>query len=915
MKITRLKINGMENPVGFSMRNITVSWHVVQAAGMRAELVTVQLAKDAEFEKIITEKQGKDLPCTGVSFDVSLAPRTTYFVRVSVIDEVQDSAEAVTTFETGKASEAWSAKWIAPDEDTSFHPVFRKEIDADKEIGRARLYICGLGLYEVYINEEKIGREFLTPYLSDYNSALQVQTYDITDMITEHNNLEVMLGDGWYKGIYGEAGGEPYGKEFALIAEIHITYQDGSEKVITTDESWHYRGSKIEESSIYGGEIYNRNLWEDRDNSWKKVRTTVTPCGELIDRYSLPVHIKEELSVKEILHTPAGETVLDMGQNFTGWVTFHAKLPKGTRVHLEFGEVMQQENFYNDNYRTAKGGFIYISDGEEEWVRPHFTFFGFRYVKVSGWIGELQADRFKGCVLYSDLERTGYLETGNEKINRLYENSLWGLKSNFLDIPTDCPQRDERLGWTGDAQVFSTTASYHMDTRAFYRKYLWDLRNEQLKRGGGVPAYAPSPGSGPINLSAAVWGDAAAIIPDVCMRMYGDRRELEQYYPMMRDWVDYVGREIEKVHGKKAGLWDFGFQFGDWLALDGPDEQSFKGDTPDDYIATIYYYHSVQIVADSAEELDKQEDARFYRSLERELRQLILDHYFTPVGHLSASTQASYIAAMKFKVYRDLDILTADFMKLFQKHGNKIKCGFVGAPLICQTLAEIGQVDTAYNLLFVEEYPSWLYAVNLGATTIWERWNSLLPDGTISGTDMNSLNHYSYGSIVEFLYAYTAGIRPAEAGFRKAVIAPVPHGKLRSCNCTYHSNAGTYVVNWKISRTGQLQIHLEIPFGCSAVVRLPQYEQKEFELTAGKYDYNYQPAADYRQKYNSTTTLNQIFADPEAAAIIRQIIPASSYLEGSGGASIGDLIQLSMLGITEEMVRQLIDELKQLTYF
>jgi alpha-L-rhamnosidase len=917
MKIVRLKINGIEEPLGFSMSHISVSWNVEDSRGQKALWVKIELAEDEAFRDIVSLKEGMELSCTGVSVEAALTSRKRYFVRVTIDDDTKDKVSAVTAFETGKMGEEWTARWIGTQQEDSFHPVFQKEIIVgEKKICRARLYICGLGVYETYLNQEKVGNELLAPFLNDYQSALQVQTYDITENLKDRNLLEVWLGNGWYKGSYGGADATFYGgNQFALIAEIHIDYMDGTREVIVTDESWKYRGSDVEESSIYGGEIYNRQLWNGKQNLIKSAVELHLDKTLLTDRYSLPVLVKETLPVKELIRTAAGEAVLDMGQNFAGWLRFYSRQPEGTKIHLEFGEVLQNDNFYNDNYRTAKGGFVYVSDGVEEWVRPHFTFFGFRYVKVSGWIGELCPEDFQGCVIYSDLERIGYLETGNAIINRLYQNSLWGQKSNFLDIPSDCPQRDERLGWTGDAQVFSTTASYHMDTRAFYRKYLWDMRHEQLKRNGGIPAYVPSPSAGPINAICAVWGDAATIIPDVIARMFNDIEDMKTYYPMMKDWVDYVGSKIEKMHGSKEALWDFEFQLGDWLALDGSDEQAVKGDTPDDYVATLYYYRSIQIVAEFAERFGLKTDAEKYRRLEARVRELLLDNFFTPVGHLSAVTQAAYVAAMKFHVYRNRDVLVKDFLLLLQKHENKIKCGFVGAPMICQVLAEYEQIDTAYKLLFQEGFPGWLYAVNLGATTIWERWNSLLPDGTISGTDMNSLNHYSYGSVVEFLYAYTAGIHPLEDGFQRAVIAPNPHGKLRYCNCIYHSAAGTYVVNWEIRKTGNLKIHIEIPFGSSALVKLPQYKSSQFELEAGIYNYEYMPLIDYRLKFSKDTALDEIFADVQASEILRRIIPASTTLRRNGNITVEQLGQLAMLGITEEMVEQLLDELKGFTYF
>lgn len=918
MKVTGLRINGIIEPVGYDFPFISVSWKVKEAKGKNPSMTKVELSKDKKFGSVLTVEEGVQLFGTGVTVSVALQPRTRYYVRVTVWDDCGDCGVGTTFFETGKMDEEWSAKWIGMQEDDRMHPVFSKKIKIkEQEVVKARLYICGLGLYEAYMNHHKIGYELLTPYLNDYTSAYQVQTYDITENIGLQNELKIYLGNGWYKGIYGSENGRTYGDKFALIAEIHLDYTDGSHEVIGTDDTFEYCGSDVEESSIYGGEILNRLLWEQESNRCKKAALLSMSTELLCDRHSIPILCKEIISAKEIIHTPAGEIVLDMGQNFAGWMTFYSRLPKGCKVHLEFGEIMQEGNFYNDNYRTATGGFTYVSDGREELVRPHFTYFGFRYVKVTGWEGELRKEDFNGYVLYSDLERTGYFETGDSKINRIYENSLWGLKSNFLDIPSDCPQRDERLGWTGDAQIFSAAASYHMDTRAFYRKYLWDMRHEQVKRNGGIPAYVPTVQDGPINAVTAVWGDAATIIPDTLKQFYGDCSDMSYYYPILKDWVDYVSDRVESVHGTDIALWDFDFQFGDWLALDGADEQAFSGDTPTDYIATMYYYHSVRIMEEFAGCLQKEEERDCYGKKADKLFDLLLEHFFTPVGHLSISTQAAYIVAMKFKVYRNKEVLVRDFVSLLKKHGNKIKCGFVVAPVICQMLSEYGREDIAYQILFQEEYPSWLYEVNLGATTMWERWNSVLPDGTISGTGMNSLNHYSYGTIAEFLYGHTIGLRPVAEGFREVVIMPKPHGQLRFAKGTYHSTAGTYEVSWEIIEDGKIHVHTEIPFGVKAHLILPGNGGAENLLECGTYDFVYVPETDFGQKYTENTPLGVILADEEAKKFLLEIIPQVAAVVGTSGTDVipvSMLRQMSMLGITDEMVDQFVERLKQIWY-
>ena len=716
-----------------------------------------------------------------------------------------------------------------------------------------------------------------------------------------------------------------FGDEMMAIAELHMEYEDGKKEVIATDDTWLYRGSDIEESGIYYGEIFNRLLWKNRNNPWKKVKVKEMP-GRLVERYSLPVRVKEELIPIQIIHTPAGELVLDMGQNHAGYMEFTADFAEGTRIVIECGEVLQNGNFYHENYRDAQSVFIYISDGRKEIVRPHFTYFGYRYLKVTGWPGELQKEDIHAKVVYSDLERTGYIETSDEKINRLYQNCLWSQKSNFIDLPTDCPQRSERLGWTGDAQVFSPTASYNMDTRAFYRKYLRDLRSEQLRAQGAVPNYIPSIGDHAG--AASVWGDAAVFIPEQLYTAYGNIEEMEGYYPLMRDWVDYLYRADEENGGKRLLL--NRFQFGDWLALDGITEQSFKGATEDDYIGSIYYFRSVKLTAQMAERLGYSEDAEKYKKLGEEIYAAILTEYFAPNGRLAMDTQAAYIIALKFGIYRDREKLIAQFKERMRKDCYQIRCGFVGAPLLCTTLCENGMEDLAYYFLFQESFPSWLYCVNLGATTIWERWNSLLEDGTVSGTGMNSFNHYSYGSVVEFLYSYIAGIRADEPGYRSATIAPMPDMRFRYFNCTYDSASGKYVSNWEIAENGIIMLHVEIPFNCKARVVLPRYSKQQFTgytyedgrreniggrvtengkimLCSGSYEFSYMPDKDYRQRYDTHTRLVEVAEDEEVLAILKKELPAAYEIilkkdKENENLTFGELGTMFFLGFTEEMV-------------
>lgn len=897
MKITNVRINGIENPVGFTYDGLSCSWNVEETESKKQANVKIEVSESENFEHVFYKKEGMELAQSGTDLRIDLKPRTTYYYRITVTGDAGDCAVSdIHTFETGKMGEAWNADWIAAAKEDSFHPVLCKSFKVNGNVSRARLYVSGVGLFEAYINGEKLGNEYLTPYVNHYETGIQVMTFpaesclNSADGAGDQNMLEILLGKGWYMGVFG-LGLKPdnFGNRMAAIAELHLEYEDGRKEVICSDESWEYYGSDIEESGIYFGEIVNRQLWADKENVRKAVEVLKAPETEegtknlakshLTDRISLPVLAKEEIQVQEILRTPAGETVLDMGQNFAGFVQFTADAPAGTKIVLDFGEILQEGNFYNGNYRDAESQFVYISGGEKEIVRPHFTFFGFRYVRVSGWPGEIKKEDFCGKVLYSDIRRTGYITTSNAKINRLYENTVWGLKSNFIDMPTDCPQRSERLGWTGDAQVFAPTASYHMDTRAFFHKFFKDLRDEQLMLDGGIPNFVPNIGHA--EKAGSVWGDVAAFVPNTMYAYYGNRKEAEYTYPMMKDWVDWIDRQ-DAARGIRTYLFDTVDTFGDWLALDGPTPTSFKGSTDDCYVSTMYYYRSVQIVRETAELLGKTEDRAHYEELEEKIREALLREYFTPSGRLAVDTQAAYVISLKFGVYVDRAKIVEGFKNRLKKDLNQIKCGFVGAPLLCTVLAEAGEYELAYDFLLKEGFPSWLYSVNLGATTVWERWNSVGEDGTISNTGMNSLNHYSYGSVMEFVYAYAAGIRPLEPGFKRAAIAPHPDVRLPKVACRYDSVNGTYVSEWEIRNDGTFAIHIEVPFNCEAEAELPGYPEGKMILAAGSYDFTYQPIQDLRKAYSRETTLGRLAQDQNALGILGKYTPVLAGIAASG---------------------------------
>ena len=848
MKIEKLKTNHIVNPLGYRMQNISLSWVVTEAAGNYAVKTRVQIATDAALTNLVHDSGERgDISSVDYAPEFALQPGTRYYWQVQVWDDAGDCGTSDNAwFEP--AVEMKAAHWIKAPFAENIQPLMRKTVILDREVTRARLYICGLGVYEAYVNGEKIGDEHLAPYYNDYNLWLQYQTYDVTAQLQKGENcLGVMLGNGWYKGRFGyiEHLDKLYGTVCHMICELHLTFADGSEQIIPSDESWQCAPSPVLKSSIYDGEVWDSRRkiphWNTVDYAGSDFAPAVL-CEEnsalLTPRMSLPVKIMERVKPVELIHTTAYELVIDFGQEVTGWVEFRCAEPADTEIMLQYGEILQQGKFYNDNLRTAKAEYHYIADGKETWVRPHFTFYGFRYVKVSG-MREVNLADFVACVLYSEMERTGSIETSNPKVNRLIQNASWGQKGNFLDTPTDCPQRDERMGWTGDAQVFSPTANFFMYTPAFYAKYLHDMKLEQDALGGSVPNVVPNilgqigrllARQGKETDNAAVvspngscaWGDAAAVIPWTVYRSFGDKELLAAQYGNMKDWVDHIRKvDVERCGGKY--LWTDGFHFADWLALDNFHQDSCYGATDPYFVASAYYYYSTCLTAKAADVLGKAEDTAYYHDLAAHIKEAFLAEYYTKTGRLAQETQTALAIVLWLDLIptgarqRQVDTLVAKI----HEENDHLTTGFVGTPLLCPVLTENGHADLAYTLLFNEDFPGWLYEVNMGATTVWERWNSVLPDGSISDTGMNSLNHYAYGAIVEWMVRFMCGLNMTEPAYTRFTVAPYPDARLDWAKLSYASAQGEIRCEWK-RQDDCILYTVEVPFGTQADFVLPQ---------------------------------------------------------------------------------------------
>ncbi len=735
----------------------------------------------------------------------------------------------------------WRASWIEPDlpDDPKVSgpaPMLRREFSIKGDVERARAYVTAHGLYEMEINGRRVGDAVLTPGWTSYDKRLQYQTYDVTTLLkTGPNAVGVTLGNGWYRGYL--AWGDKrniYGTRLGLLTQIVVTYRGGRQETIASDAEWKGSTGPILMSEIYHGETYDARLetpgWSSpgfKDAGWSAVKVVDHRNDHLVAPAGPPVRRIGEITPVKILRTPAGDTVVDMGQNMVGWIRLKVEGPAGTTVVLRHAEVLDKEgNFYVKNLRAARQTVRYtLKGGDPETYEPHFTFQGFRYVAVDGFPGELTSDKLTGVVVHSDMEPSGTFETSSPLVNRLQHNIQWGQKGNFVDVPTDCPQRDERLGWTGDAQVFARTAAFNMDVAGFFTKWLRDLAADQLET-GSVPHVIPDVLSEPgrPRAGSAAWADAAVIIPWTMYLSYGDRRILETQYPSMSAWVAYMQR--------RAGddfIWSEDFTYGDWLAFASTASDYPGATTGKDLIATAMFAHSTDLLQRAARILGKTEDAATLGALVERIKAAFQREFVTATGRIGENTQTAYAVALEFDLLPESQRAAAAARLAEEIRWRKhLTTGFVGTPYLCHVLTRFGYLDEAYALLTREEYPSWLYPVKQGATTIWERWDGVRPDGTFQSEGMNSFNHYAYGAIGEWLYRVVAGIEidPEAPGYRHILIRPRPGGGLTLATASHMAPYGKVSTAWAI-KDGSFELMVEIPANTSAQITLPTAQLAE----------------------------------------------------------------------------------------
>ena len=765
--------------------------------------------------------------------------------KVQVWNEAGQMTESVPAWwEMGLlAGSRWQADWITPDwdEDVSQSqpaPLLRRSFNVENDLVAARIYITCLGLYELRLNGQRVGDAVLTPGWTSYHHRLQYQTYDVTGLLRSGDNvLGAVIGDGWYRGFMGfTAGRNLYGDKPALLSQLHLTYAGGRTEIVGSDEQWRAAYGPIQMSEIYMGETYDaRKEMPGWDNTgfdaggWRGVRRYEHPKEIVVAQEGPFIRRHEEIQPLRILHSPKGETILDFGQNMVGWVKMRVHGPAGTTITLRHAEVLdQQGNLYTENLRRADQITRYTLKGlaeSDEIFEPHFTFQGFQYVAVEGFPGELALDNFTGIVVHSDTPPTGTFECSNPLINQLQHNIVWGQKGNFVDVPTDCPQRDERLGWTGDTQVFIRTACFNMYVPTFYTKWLRDLSVDQLN--GSVPHVVPDViakiGTGTLSEAskpgAAAWGDAAVICPWTIYLCYGDKRLLAEQYESMTGWVDFIHGRVDEDY-----IWRKDFQFGDWLDYRGQDDRLPTPVTNYELIATAFFAYSTQLVANAARVLGKTRDAERYADLAAKVKTAFNHEFVTPSGRIGPNSQTSYVLALHF------DLLPESIRPLaakrladeIQKGGYHLTTGFVGTPYLCHVLHRYGYTDVAYKLLLQEEYPSWLYPVKKGATTIWERWDGIKPDGSFQDAGMNSFNHYAYGAIGDWLYQVVAGLEldPDAPGYKRILIQPQPGGGLSYAAAGFDSLYGRIESKWTVDKD-LFQLAVTIPPNSKAIVRLP----------------------------------------------------------------------------------------------
>ncbi|MGN6446400.1 family 78 glycoside hydrolase catalytic domain [Amnibacterium sp.] len=912
--------------LGIGERAPRLSWIVRDAPNGWRGRAFVAVQRDGTGTTTRVELAGSESVLVDWPFP-PLASRERREVRIEVRGE-----DGTTTASPWASVEAglldageWTAVMVGPEDGTDAaaarSPLLRTGFDLPAgEVVQARLYATAHGLVEPWINGTRVGDHELTPGWTAYEARLRYATFDVTPLVAPGANvLGAWLGDGWWRGRLGWDGRRDiYGSDLGVLAQLEVRYADGSVVTVASSTDWTAAPSAIEASDIYDGETFDATRYDPSWSTagfdaatWTSTAVRTRELATLVAPDGPPVRHVETLAVRDVQRSPSGALVLDFGQNLVGRLRIRVRGAEGDVVTLRHAEVLEHGELATEPLRTAKATDIYRLSGAaegEEWA-PRFTFHGFRYASVEGWPGEFDPASVVAEVLHSDLERTGTFSSSDPRVDRLHENVVWGMRGNFVDVPTDCPQRDERLGWTGDLQVFAPTASFLYASGGFLASWMQDLAAEQ-RRLDGVPMVVPA-----VTMGAAIptagWSDAATVVPWTVYERTGDTGILRRQYRSMVDWVDQVAALAGDDH-----LWNTGYQFGDWLDPTAPPERPDAAKTYPEIVATAYFARSSRIVADTAAVLGEHADAERYTALADAVREAFRREYVTATGRLLSDSATAYAIALQFDLLEgDLERAGAAkrLAELVRDTGYTIPTGFLGTPVIMDALTATGHVETAYRLLLQEKAPSWLYEVKQGATTIWERWDSLLPDGTVNPSGMTSFNHYAFGAVADWLHRTVAGIAPAAPGYRRIRFAPVPPRRgLVEAASNLATPYGDAAVEWRLA-DGSIELAVTVPVGATGEVVLPS-GALHADLAAGvhRFEEPFEVDAVTRLEVTVDTPLGTLIEDDAAMAVLMGVVTkyvpeAAEQMSGGlrGQDSVTPRQIAGMLPHTEEVLHDL----------
>jgi len=840
VKVTGLRCEYRTDPLSVDDAKPRLSWFL-DSRERGVEQTAYELLVASSKENLDNDKG--DLWETGkVSGDQSnqivysgkmLSSRTTCFWKVRVWDNHghQSAYSKPGFWQMGLLSKSdWKGEWIGLQADTGLDlrpaPYVRKEFDIVKPIRRAQLYMTARGLFIASLNGRKIGNETLSPEWTDYAKRIQYMTYDVTNQIEKGKNcLGVIIGDGWFRGFVGFSKiPNNYGTQTSTLLQLHLEFADGTEQVVCSDASWKGAYGAIAYSDLLMGEHYDARKeprgWNAPgfdDSKWQNVAVMPEPVAQLVALPTEPVRVTHVLKPKKVTEPRKGTFVFDLGQNFAGYCLMKVKGAAGTEVRLRHAEVLNPDGtIYTENLRRAKATDVYVlKGGSDEVFEPHFTFHGFRYVEVTGYPGKPPVDAIRGCAINTDLPAAGSFTCSDAIVDQLQSNILWSQRGNFISIPTDCPQRDERLGWMGDAQIFVRTASFNMDVSSFMTKWMDDVEDAQSPEGAFKDTSPYIQGNG--TDGAPGWGDAGVIVPWYMYRCYGDTRIIERHFDAMKRWMNYMA-EANPDHIRNSRRNN---DYGDWLSIDA--------ETPKDLLATAFWAHDAKLMSEMARAIGRSEDERSYLDLSGVLKDAFQKKYISADGHVFGETQTGYVLCLAFDLMPDnLRERAAQYLvENIKKRNDHLSTGFIGVKYLNPVLSDNGYLDMAYKLLFNKTFPSWEYPILQGATTIWERWDGWTKEKGFQDAGMNSFNHYSMGSVGEWLYRYVGGIDLDQnaVAYKKIIIHPRPHSGLKFANAEYTSIYGLIRSGWKLA-AGKIHLDVGIPPNTSALVYVPTSDPK-----------------------------------------------------------------------------------------